>query len=76
MDGMQSAGWADAFRSLHPQGRAYTWYSPNGRNGFRLDQGFLNRRLLPRLRSTKHVWARDAGPLSDHAALLLDLREP
>ena len=60
--------------------RAYTWYSPNGGNGFRIDQAFANRALQPRLRSAWHEWGavlrgrrprRDA--LSDHAALLVDL---
>ena len=67
-------GWTDAFRHLRGRTRAYTWYSPNGRNGFRLDQGFLSRGLLPRLTRVSHLWGgrRRAG-LSDHAALLIDL---
>src|SRR5262245_35280677 len=76
IDGLAACGWADAFRHLHGDARVYTWYSPNGRNGFRIDQAFVNRHLLPQLTSVAHVWAgatvarRDA--LSDHAALLVD----
>jgi exonuclease III len=78
--GLDAAGWADAFRRLWGDERAYTWYSPNGGNGFRIDQAFVNRALQPRLLSAWHEWGvapsggsrlrRDA--LSDHAALLVD----
>ena len=77
MSDLAAAGWQDAFRALHGDRREFTWFSPNGGNGFRLDQAFCNSRLLPRLRSFRHCWGasstdarRDA--LSDHAALLLD----
>lgn len=55
----------------------YTWYSPNGRNGFRLDQMFLERRILQRHSRFSHCWGGDTTErlesLSDHAALILDL---
>ena len=78
LNGLQARGWRDAFRHLRPEERFYTWYSPNAGNGFRLDQGFVNRRMLPRLRSVSYEWAQPLeGPtrreaLSDHAALILD----
>jgi exonuclease III len=71
---IEAAGWTDAFRELHPRARAYTWYSPNGRNGFRLDQAFLSPGLMPRLRRATHIWGNGrASGISDHAALLMDL---
>ena len=76
---LDTGGWRDAFRYLHPRRRAYTWYSPNGGNGFRLDQAFLNGAALRWLRGVRYVWGRQASPperrdeLSDHAALILDL---
>jgi exonuclease III len=77
IDALAGGGWLDAFRHLRGDTRAYTWYSPNGRNGFRLDQAFVNRGLAPRLRDVRYVWGRPAGArreaLSDHAALLLDI---
>ena len=75
-DSIAKLGWTDAFRHLRGRARAYTWYSPNGGNGFRLDQGFVNRALLPRLTGASHTWAggRHRG-LSDHAALVIDLSE-
>ena len=75
---LERAGWRDAYRHLHGQRRIYTWYSPNGGNGFRIDQAFLNPRLLPRLEAARYVWggSRPGKPrtpaLSDHAALMLD----
>ncbi len=72
-------GWIDAFRHLHGDRRAYTWYSPNGGNGFRIDQAFVNVSLRPRLRAMRYQWARSPDArakftmVSDHAALLLDL---
>jgi exonuclease III len=79
LDGMENLGWADGFRSLHGPARAYTWYSPNGRNGFRIDQAFLNRALQPRLKGLAYDWGvrrrRGGLALSDHAALVLDLTD-
>ena len=79
--GLAAAGWADAFRHFKGAERAYTWYSPNGGNGFRIDQAFVNRALRPRLSAAWHEWGAAAGgparaprhALSDHAALLVDL---
>jgi exonuclease III len=76
--GLEAAGWVDAFRHLRGEERGYTWYSPNGGNGFRIDQAFVNRHLLPGLRDVRHAWGRTRArrgraAVSDHAALLLDL---
>ena len=77
MRGLDEAGWTDAFRHLRGRRRAYTWYSPNGGNGFRIDQAFLNPALRPRLRRFRYDWGRPAAPsrspASDHAAMVLDL---
>jgi len=78
IDALAGCGWLDAFRHLRADARAYTWYSPNGRNGFRIDQAFVNPALLAHLKNAAYVWGgatrrgrRDV--LSDHAALLVDL---
>ena len=73
MRGLHQAGWTDAFRHLRGRSRAYTWYSPNGGNGFRIDQAFVNRALTTRLQSFRYDWGRRARPASDHAAMVLDL---
>ena len=75
--GLERSGWLDAFRLRHGQARAYTWYSPNGRNGFRIDQAFVNHAVQSRLRDVRYDWGRRVGSRadspSDHAALLVDL---
>lgn len=75
LDTLERLGWLDAFRLVRGRARAYTWYSPNKGNGFRIDQAFVNHELRPRLRDVRHAWGRRARAraLSDHAALLLDL---
>ena len=79
VDALERFGWRDAFRHARGDERAYTWYSPNGRNGFRIDQAFVNAHLLPRLTSARYEWGRRRPgvartiALSDHAALLVDL---
>jgi exonuclease III len=79
IEGLAGCGWRDAFRYLRPEARAYTWYSPNGRNGFRIDQAFVNAALLARVKDAAYVWGGGRGSrrdaLSDHAALLIDLTE-
>lgn len=79
MRALDRLAWRDGFRYLHGDAPAYTWYSPNGRNGFRLDEAFINRALISRLLDTSYQWAvpdgqterRDA--ISDHAALIVEL---
>jgi exonuclease III len=81
IDALAGCGWADAFRHLRPDACAYTWYSPNGRNGFRIDQAFVNAALLAHLKNAAYAWGgagrrRRRDAMSDHAALLVDLAEP
>ena len=77
---LQAAGWRDAFRHRHGDTRVYTWYSPQAGNGFRLDQAFINRRLIDRISEARYAWGVDdraperRDALSDHAALILDLQ--
>jgi exonuclease III len=80
IDTLAGCGWLDTFRHLRADARAYTWYSPNGRHGFRIDQAFVNAPLLARLKDSAYRWggARARGrrdALSDHAALVLDLAD-
>ncbi len=80
MQRMDDLGWRDGFRMLHPQRREFTWYSPNGNNGFRLDQAFFDARLHQRVVAVAHRWGGDKSGrstlLSDHAALVIDLVDP
>ncbi len=77
MNDLDDAGWRDAFRAHAGRRRAFTWYSPNGDNGFRLDQAFLSPNMTRQLLRAKHHWgggSRRSG-VSDHAALLVDTHE-
>jgi exonuclease III len=68
--------WADTFRRLHGDTRAYTWYSPNGRNGFRIDHAFANPDFSTRIGTMRYDWGGRPGSRrgpSDHAAIVLDL---
>lgn len=73
---MEALGWPDAFRWLHRERREFTWYSPNGNNGFRLDQAFVHRSFLTGVVAVSHAWGGDTSvrreALSDHAALIVD----
>jgi exonuclease III len=72
---MGNLGWLDAYRHRHGKRRAYSWYSPNGNNGFRLDQAFVNSALIGRLSHVSYQWAgatpKRRSVLSDHASLHL-----
>jgi len=74
---LQKLRWTDIYRHQSRHDSPYTWYSPNGRNGFRLDQMFLEPRLLLRQSSFCQIWGGNTTErredLSDHAALLLDI---
>jgi len=79
MASLEESHWKDAYRVLHGQRRVYSWYSPQAKNGFRLDQAFLNEPLAKRLRTARYAWggadsvASISTTLSDHAALIVDL---
>ncbi len=77
MAALGTAGWHDAFRHLHGDRREWTWHSPNAGNGYRIDQAFVNRAMIGRLRAVAHAWGAGDGnarrdALSDHAALIVD----
>lgn len=80
LEKIAALGWQDAFRSLHGQKREFTWYSPNGNNGFRIDQAFLYPDLTSQLKTMVHGWGGCRGErrdsLSDHAALVLEFNSP
>lgn len=77
MVGMDKDGWPDTFRHLHGDRREYTWYSPNKGNGFRLDQAFAHKSVLPQVQQVEYVWALDGSnrrdTVSDHAAIVVDV---
>src|SRR5258705_2867990 len=51
---LDQAGWTDAYRHLRGTARAYTWFSPNGGDGFPIEQALLNRAPPPRPRRLRY----------------------
>ena len=72
---LQGQGLVDAFRQLHPEAQAYTFFSWRGgmrakAKGWRLDHMLLTPQLLPRLRSCTVL---STVPGSDHVPISLRL---
>lgn len=66
--------WQDAYRYRRGKRRVFSWYSPNGDNGFRLDQLFVSQAFLANLTDIDYRWGgghRKSG-VSDHAAIIAD----
>ncbi|MGW6602606.1 endonuclease/exonuclease/phosphatase family protein [Streptomyces sp. NPDC055036] len=71
-DSFQDAGLTDAFRHLHPDKLAHSWYGRTGA-GFRFDHLFVSARHDHQvLASDYQLKAREAG-LTDHAVMSLRL---
>ncbi|MEU7028898.1 endonuclease [Streptomyces sp. NPDC046275] len=71
-DSFQAAGFTDAFRHLHPDKIAHSWYGRSG-NGFRFDHLFVSSAHADQvLACDYHQEAREAG-LTDHAVMTLRL---
>jgi len=71
---LSNTGWTDAWRSLHPQERDYTWFSTAG-NGFRLDHAFLSPSLAPRLADARLSHTERLERVTDHSALIVELAD-
>jgi exodeoxyribonuclease III len=70
--GLRERGWVDAFRALHGYTeREASWTFPQDRGGWRLDH-VLVEGLRPLACAYAHDWRRRG--LSDHSALVVDLR--
>ncbi|MFE5594161.1 endonuclease/exonuclease/phosphatase family protein [Streptomyces sp. NPDC056549] len=71
----QAAGLIDAFRHLHPDEVAHSWFGLTG-NGFRFDHLFVSTPHADRvLACDYHQEAREAG-LTDHAVMTMRLDLP
>ena len=75
---LEAEGWYDVFRQKYGDKKIFSWYSPNGGNGFRLDQVFANQETLPYVKDIKYEWGKSSSApdrrdaLSDHAAIIVD----
>lgn len=74
IDELRGLGWTDAWRSQHPDGREYSWFSKAG-NGFRVDHCWLSRSMESRLIEARYVHSTRVDGTSDHSALVVTLRD-
>ena len=83
--GLQRRGWRSAFRAVHPEVRARSWWHHSG-SAFRIDDAYLSPGFVGTVRAAEYVtsagkhalvWdrqgAQPASTLSDHAAFVVDL---
>lgn len=69
---LASLGYIDAWRRFHPDGRQYSWFSPQG-CGFRIDHAFASAPLAQRLRFCGYSHVERESNLSDHSAMLVSI---
>lgn len=67
-DSFSKIGLMDAFRALHPDTAAYSWFGRGG-NGYRFDHLFISSNLIECLRCCSYATEVLANGLSDHAAM-------
>ena len=72
IDKMVDAGWPEAWRYLHPNGRQYSWYS-HKRNGFRIDHAYVSPDLVTFLKSARYMHQVRKAGTSDHSSLSVAL---
>lgn len=73
MDRMEEAGFVDLWRARNPERREFTWFS-NAGNGYRLDHAFASPSLAERVTDLFYSHAERTDGISDHSALILDVR--
>lgn len=75
---INASGWGDVWRNRNPRKTEYTWYT-GGRsdNGFRLDLLFAPNLFASEIAYVRYDWGGGgrAAKLSDHAALVFELKE-
>ncbi|CAA6603801.1 Endonuclease/exonuclease/phosphatase (modular protein) [Rhodospirillaceae bacterium LM-1] len=74
MDRMEAVGFADLWRGRNPDGKEFTWIS-NAGNGFRLDHAFASPSLAERVVDVFYSHAERLDGISDHSALIVDIRK-
>lgn len=67
-----ASGYVDIWRSLHPDTREYSWFSPNKvRNGFRIDHAYALPELAKQITSCEFDHNPRLLNETDHSALLV-----
>lgn len=76
--GLQSLGFVDTFRKLHPGDFSQGTWKPRGPSGIerRFDHVFADRSLRATGCSFIHAWRTDRPSLSDHSAIEVEFSSP
>jgi len=74
LNGLVDGGWVDSYRTLHPEGEDYTWWSNRGRArennvGWRIDYQIVTPSLRARLKACS-IYRGER--FSDHAPYIVD----
>lgn len=69
---LENAGMVDAFRYVHGDVEAYSWFSHQG-NGYRYDHIYTSKELLPLIKQCDYINDAREKKLSDHSPMILEL---
>jgi exodeoxyribonuclease III len=69
---LASLGYVDAWRRMNPEGREFSWFSPDGA-GFRIDHALVSQALAPHVALCCYAHQERETGVSDHSALVLGL---
>jgi exonuclease III len=69
---MADLGFDEAWRSLNPATREFTWWSNQG-TGFRIDHAFVSPALRSRLLNARYSHREREARVSDHSVMVVDL---
>jgi exonuclease III len=69
---MTELGFEEAWRTLNPKRREFTWWSNRG-TGFRIDHAFVSPALRARLVDARYSHRERETKVSDHSVMIVDL---
>jgi exodeoxyribonuclease-3 len=69
--GLLDLGWTDAWRTLHPSAREYSWYSRAGR-GFRIDHVLASPSAIAHGVVARYSHLEREQRVSDHSSLVIE----
>ena len=67
------SGYVDVWRSMHPDIREYSWFSPGVNNGFRIDHAYAVPELAQRITACEFDHTPRLLRETDHSALIVTL---
>ena len=69
---LEKVGMEDAFRYVHGEVEAYSWFSHQG-NGYRYDHIYTSKELQPIIKQCDYIHKAREEKLSDHSPMILEL---